>query len=101
MDPRTRENAELKGKRERGTLALKGNCIVAQSGGPTAVINESLCGVIQEAQKHKEMEGIYGAKNGILGLLEEELIDLRKEKTSTIDSLKTTPGRHWEVADTG
>ncbi len=92
MDSRMRENAKLKGKGEEGVSGLKGSCIVAQSGGPTAVINESLCGVIQEAQKHKEMEGIYGAKNGILGLLEEELIDLGKEKTSTIDSLRTTPG---------
>ena len=71
---------------------MRGNCIVAQSGGPTAVINQSLCGVIQEAQGHKEIEEIYGARNGILGLLKEELIDLRKEKASTIDGLGTTPG---------
>jgi len=71
---------------------MRGNCIVAQSGGPTAVINQSLCGVIHEAQKHEEIEGIYGARNGILGLLKEELIDLRKEKTSAIDNLKITPG---------
>ncbi len=71
---------------------MRGNCIVAQSGGPTAVINQSLCGVIQEAQKHREIEEICGAKNGILGLLKEELIDLRKEKTSAIDNLGTTPG---------
>jgi len=85
-----RENTDLKGKRV--ISGLKGNCIVAQSGGPTAVINQSLCGVIQEAQRHEEIEEIYGARNGILGLLKEELIDLRKEKSSTIDSLRTTPG---------
>lgn len=71
---------------------MRGNCIVAQSGGATAVINQSLCGVIQEAQKQQEIEGIYGARNGILGLLKEELIDLRKEKISTIDALAATPG---------
>jgi 6-phosphofructokinase len=71
---------------------LKGNCIIAQSGGPTAVINQSLCGVIQEAQRHEEIEEIYGARNGILGLLREELVDLRKEKSSTIDGLRTAPG---------
>ena len=71
---------------------MRGNCIIAQSGGPTAVINQSLCGVIHEAQKHKEIEEIYGARNGILGLLKEELIDLRKEKISTVDGLGTTPG---------
>ncbi len=83
---------ELKGKGEREISGLRGNCIIAQSGGPTAVINQSLCGVIQEAQGHKEIEGIYGARNGILGLLKEELIDLRKEKASTLDGLRTTPG---------
>jgi 6-phosphofructokinase 1 len=85
-----RGNKDPKGKRE--ITRLKGNCIVAQSGGPTAVINESLCGVIQEAQKHEEIGEIYGVRNGILGLLKEELIDLRKEDHSTIDSLRTTPG---------
>ena len=79
-------------KKERVGLGLKGNCIVAQSGGPTAVINESLGGVIQEAQRHEEIKEIYGARNGILGLLKEELIDLRKEKSSTIESLRTSPG---------
>jgi len=71
---------------------MRGNCIVAQSGGPTAVINQSLYGVIQEAQGHKEIEEIYGARNGILGLLKEELIDLRREKASIIDGLGITPG---------
>jgi len=83
---------EVKGKGEREISGLRGNCIVAQSGGPTAVINQSLCGVIQEAQGHKEIEEIYGANNGILGLLKGELIDLGKEKISTIDGLGTTPG---------
>jgi len=87
-----KENAELKGKGEREISELRGNCIIAQSGGATAVINQSLCGVIQQAQGHKEIEEIYGARNGILGLLKEELIDLRKEKASAIDNLKTTPG---------
>jgi len=83
---------EVKGKGEREISELRGNCIVAQSGGPTAVINQSLRGVIQEAQKYQEIEEIYGARNGILGLLKEELIDLTKEKISTIDGLATTPG---------
>jgi len=83
---------EVKRKGEREISELRGNCIVAQSGGATAVINQSLCGVIQEAQKHREIEEIYGARDGILGLLKEELIDLRKEKASAIDNLKTIPG---------
>ncbi len=70
---------------------LKGNCIIAQSGGPTAVINASVCGVIQEAMKHAEIEEIYGAINGILGVLHREIIDLRKESPRTIEGLKSTP----------
>jgi len=70
---------------------LKGNCIVAQSGGPTTVINSSLCGVAEEAKKHKCIKGIYAALNGILGVLREEIFDLRKEKASTIKALRQTP----------
>ncbi len=71
--------------------ALKGNCVIAQSGGPTAVINNSYCGVIQEAVKHADIKGIYGAHNGILGVLNEELFDLRKEKREAIEALRRTP----------
>jgi len=70
---------------------LKGNCIVAQSGGPTTVINSSLCGVFDEARKHRCIQGIYAALNGILGVLREEIFDLRKEKPSTIKGLRSTP----------
>ena len=59
---------------------LVGNLLVAQSGGPTAVINASLAGVIQEAGRQECIEGIYGGLNGILGILNEELIDIGKEK---------------------
>ena len=71
--------------------ALKGNCLVAQSGGPTAVINASICGVIQEAAKSDAIQGIYGAYNGILGVLREEIFDLGAEDPETIEMLKTTP----------
>jgi len=70
---------------------LKGNCIVAQSGGPTTVINSSLCGVAQEARKHACITGVYAALNGILGVLREEIFDLGKEKPSTIAGLRRTP----------
>jgi 6-phosphofructokinase 1 len=72
---------------------LVGNVLVAQSGGPTVVVNASLAGTIQEAGKHPdEIEEIYGGLNGIKGLLNEELIDLQEEKSNTIESLKHTPG---------
>lgn len=72
-------------------MKIKGNCLVAQSGGPTAVINASACGVIQEAQKNPEIENIYGAESGILGILNEQLYDINKEDPQVIDGLKYTP----------
>ncbi|MEW6305058.1 MAG: 6-phosphofructokinase [Verrucomicrobiota bacterium] len=70
---------------------LVGNMLVAQSGGPTAVINASVAGVIQEAGRHECIEEIYGGLNGILGILNEDLIDLNEEKAKTIEGLKHTP----------
>lgn len=65
---------------------------MAQSGGPTAVINASVAGVILEAGKHPDqIEEIYGGLNGILGILNEELIDLQDEQRNTIEGLKYTP----------
>jgi len=69
-----------------------GNVLVAQSGGPTAVINASVAGVIQEAGRHPDqIEEIYGGLNGILGILNEELVDLQEEKRQAVEGLKHTP----------
>src|ERR1700744_549462 len=70
---------------------LVGNLLFAQSGGPTAVINASLAGVLQEAGKHECIEEIYGGLNGILGILDEELIDINEQKAKTIEGLRYTP----------
>lgn len=70
---------------------LVGNLLVAQSGGPTCVINASLAGVINEAGKHECIEEIYGGANGILGILNEDLIDINDEKAKTIEGLRYTP----------
>ena len=70
---------------------LVGNLLVAQSGGPTAVINASVAGVVQEAGRQECVEEIYAGLNGILGILNEELIDLNDEKAKTIEGLKYTP----------
>ena len=70
---------------------LVGNLLVGQSGGPTAVINASLAGVIQEAGRHECIEEIYGGANGILGILNEQLIDINDQKAKTIQGLKHTP----------
>ena len=50
---------------------LIGNLLVAQSGGPTAVINSSVAGVVQEARHHRCLSHVYGGRNGILGILNE------------------------------
>ncbi len=70
---------------------LVGNLLVAQSGGPTSVINSSLSGVIQEAGRHECIEEIYGGANGILGILNEDLIDINEEKKKTIEGLRHSP----------
>ncbi len=70
---------------------LPGNLLVAQSGGPTAVINASLAGVVQEAGRNECIQEIYGGANGILGILDEDLIDINEEKAKTIEALRYTP----------
>lgn len=71
---------------------IKGNALVFQSGGPSPAINASLCGVIQEAQKHSDIiTGIYGAFNSTIGLLKENLIDLNKESTDTVNAMRYVP----------
>jgi 6-phosphofructokinase 1 len=71
---------------------LVGNVLVGQSGGPTAVINASLAGVVAEALNHGEIEEIYGTLNGVLGILNEEFIDLAAQSQQTIRNLRHTPG---------
>lgn len=71
---------------------LKGNCIIAQSGGPTAVINSSLAGAVEAALHSKAIEEVYGARNGILGILQENLCDLCREDLAKIQGLRHTPG---------
>lgn len=71
---------------------LTGNCLVAQSGGPTAVINASIAGVVNEALNYECIEEIYGGLNGVLGILNEDLIDLANESQQAIRGLQYTPG---------
>jgi len=71
---------------------LEGNVLVGQSGGPTAVINASVAGVVAEALNHGCIEEIYGSLNGVLGILQEDLIDLASESQQTIRGLRFTPG---------
>ena len=70
---------------------LIGNCLVAQSGGPTAVINASVAGVVSEALNHPCIEEVYGGMNGVLGILKEEIMDLAEESQQNIRGLRYTP----------
>ncbi len=71
---------------------MRGNLLVGQSGGPTAVINASLCGVIHEATEAGAFGAIYGARHGVVGILQEDLADLGREDPAEIDLLRSTPG---------
>ena len=68
------------------------NAFYAQSGGVTAVINASACGVIEAVNKSKKIHKVLAGENGILGALNEELIDTSKESKTNIAKLKQTPG---------
>jgi len=72
-------------------MGAKPNAIVAQSGGPTAVINSSACGVIQQAAKSGKIGRVIGATNGILGVLKEDLFNVSAERPEAVEALKRTP----------
>jgi 6-phosphofructokinase len=67
------------------------NIFYAQSGGVTAVINASACGVIETARAHPELGSVYAGRNGIIGALREELIDTSLETDESIAALRHTP----------
>jgi 6-phosphofructokinase 1 len=72
---------------------VKKNAFYAQSGGVTAVINASACGVIEACREHRDIIAtLYAGQNGIIGALQENLIDTSKETPSSIKALKHTPG---------
>ena len=73
-------------------MASKFNAFYAQSGGVTAVINASACGVIQTARQNRDRIGkVYAGRNGIIGALTEDLIDTSKDSAKAIAALRSTP----------
>ncbi|HEX6260647.1 MAG TPA: 6-phosphofructokinase, partial [Woeseiaceae bacterium] len=71
----------------------KMNALYAQSGGVTAVINATACGVIETARKNKtRIANVYAGRNGIIGALQEDMIDTGKETARAISALRHTPG---------
>ncbi len=74
-------------------IMAKKNAFYAQSGGVTAVINASACGVIEACREHRDKIGtLYAGQNGIIGALQENLIDTSKETSTSVRALKHTPG---------
>ncbi|MFK8043703.1 6-phosphofructokinase [Congregibacter sp.] len=73
-------------------VSRKANAFYAQSGGVTSVINASACGVIETAREHRDVIGkVFAGRNGIIGALQEELIDTGKESKAAIRGLLQTP----------
>lgn len=72
-------------------MKLEGNVLVAQGGGPTAVINQSMVGVVLEARKFPQVQKIYGALNGVRGIINEEFLDLTQETTNNLEKVAGTP----------
>jgi len=68
-----------------------GKILVAQGGGPTAVINQSLVGVVLEARRHAGVRRVYGARHGVRGIVNEDFVDLTQETTHNLELVAATP----------
>jgi 6-phosphofructokinase 1 len=78
-------------KIKKMSKAPKANAVVGQSGGPTAVINASLVGVIEEAAKHAEIENLYGTVHAVAGVVKDQFIDLKKLSAETLKIVAASP----------
>ncbi len=72
-------------------MKLEGKVVVAQGGGPTAVINQSLVGTVLESRKFQQITKVYGAVNGVEGIINEEFLDLTQETTHNLEQVAITP----------
>lgn len=70
---------------------LVGNVLIAQGGGPTAVINQSLVGAVLESRKFPEVVRVYGALHGVRGIIEENFVDLTQATTHNLEKVACTP----------
>lgn len=68
-----------------------GKILVAQGGGPTAVINQSLVGVVLEARRHAGITRVYGARHGVRGIVDEDFVDLTQETSHNLELVACTP----------
>ncbi len=72
-------------------MKLEGKVLVAQGGGPTAVINQSLVGVVLESRKFSQISKVYGAVHGVNGIVNEDFFDLTQETTHNLEQVALTP----------
>lgn len=86
----TDNQSSLLNRIERRTMP-RGKVLVAQGGGPTAVINQSMAGVVLEARKFRNVELVYGAYHGVSGIVDEEFLDLTQETSHNIEMVANTP----------
>lgn len=72
-------------------MQLSGKVLVAQGGGPTMVINQSLVGAVLESRKFSQVTKVYGAINGVTGIINEDFLDLTQETTHNLEQVANTP----------
>ncbi|TDF72451.1 6-phosphofructokinase [Candidatus Syntrophosphaera thermopropionivorans] len=72
-------------------MKLEGKVVIAQGGGPTAVINQSLVGITLEARKFVQVTRVYGSLYGVRGIIDEEFVDLTQETTHNLEQVANTP----------
>ena len=70
---------------------LEGKVLVAQGGGPTAVINQSLVGAVLESRKFPQVTSVYGALHGVKGIINEDFLDLTEATTHNLEAVARTP----------
>ena len=68
-----------------------GKLVIAEGGGPTAVINQSLAGAVLEARLFPQIERVYGARYGVHGIVNEEFVDLSAESRANLEAIADTP----------
>ena len=84
--PRTRPSP-----RSKGNAPPVGNALIGQSGGPTVVINQSLVGVIEAARRSSRIKKVFGARHGVQGILDDDLVDLTRETAANLEKVAGTP----------
>src|SRR5436305_13063484 len=71
--------------------STRGNAVIGQSGGPTAVINQTLVGVILEERKHGHIDELLGARHGVRGIIKEDFLDVGKASLELLERIANTP----------